>query len=143
MANITRFEPLQGIEDLFKGMFLQPVRFDLGVPDVQIKLNVTKGDGSYTVDAEMPGVKKEDIHVSVDGSMVTISGVVKQEKEEKEEKKGEQVIRAERYFGEVERSFSLPQDIDEARVEAKYTDGVLKLTLPMREKTKAKEIQVG
>ena len=140
MANITRFEPLQGIEDLFKGMFLQPVRFDLGVPDVQIKLNVTKGDGSYTVDAEMPGVKKEDIHVSVDGSLVTISGVVKQEKEEK---KGEQVIRSERYFGQVERSFSLPQDIDEGRVEAKYTDGVLKLTLPMREKTKAKEIQVG
>ena len=141
MSNITRFAPFPAnIEDLFKGMFLQPVRFDLAAPDVQIKLNVTKSDGSYAVEAEMPGVKKEDIHVSVDGSLVTVSGEVKKEKEEK---KGDQVIRSERYFGKVERTFSLPQDVDEAKVEAKYADGVLKLTLPLRATTKAKEIAIG
>ena len=86
----------------------------------------------------MPGVRKEDIRVSVDGAMVTISGEVKKEKEEK---KGDQVIRSERYFGRVERSFSLPQEIDEANVDAKYADGVLKPTLPLREKTKAKQSQ--
>ena len=141
MANITRFDPFSpNIEDFFKGMFLQPVRFDLGTPEVQIKLNVVKTDGSYSVEAELPGVKKEDIHVSVDGSVVTISGEVKNEKEEK---KGDQVIRSERYYGKVERSFSLPQAIDEAHVEAKYADGVLKLTLPLMEKAKAKEIAIG
>jgi HSP20 family protein len=141
MANIVRFDPFSAnIEDLFKGMFLQPVRFDLGGPDVQIKLNVVKSDGSYSVEAELPGVKKEDIHVSVDGPLVTISGEVKNEKEEK---KGDQVIRSERYYGKVERSFSLPQPIDEGRVEASYADGVLKLTLPLTEKAKAKQIAIG
>ena len=141
MANITRFDPFSSsLDDLFKGMFLRPVRLDIETPDVQIKLNVTRSDGSYKVDAEMPGVKKEDIHVSIDGSLVTISGEVKKEKEEK---KDDQVIRSERYFGKVERSFSLPQEIDEANVEAKYSDGVLKLTLPLREKSKAKTIAIA
>ena len=142
MANLTRYDPFStNLDDLFKGMFLRPVRLDLeGSEVVQIKLNVTRSDGAYQVEAEMPGVKKEDIQVSVDGAMVTISGEVKKEKEEK---KGDQVIRSERYFGRVERSFSLPQEIDEGSVNAKYTDGVLKLTLPLREKSKAKAIQIA
>ena len=116
------------------------MRFDIQAPEVQIKLNVTRTDGSYKVDAEMPGVKKEDIHVTVDGAMVTITGEVKSEKEEK---KDEQVVRSERYFGKVERSFTLPQEIDEAHVEAKYSDGILKLTLPLTEKSKAKQIAIA
>ena len=141
MANITRFDPFSvNLDDFFKGMFLRPVRMDIDTPEVQIKLNVTRSDGAYKVDAEMPGVKKEDIHVSVDGSLVTITGEVKKEKEEK---KGEQVVRSERYFGKVERSFSLPHEIDEPHVDAKFSDGVLKLTLPLREKTKAKQIEIA
>ena len=141
MANIKPFEAFpSNLDDFFKGTFLRPFRFDFGEPEMQIKLNVTKSDGSYAVEAELPGVKKEDIHVSVDGSLVTVSGEVKKEKEEK---KGDQVIRSERYFGKVERTFSLPQEIDEAKVEAKYADGVLKLTLPLRATTKAKEITIG
>ncbi len=141
MTNIIRYDPFStNIDELFKGVFLRPVRLDLDVPEVQIKLNITRSDGGFQVDAEMPGVKKEDIHVSVEGSMVTISGEVKKEKEEK---KGEQVVRSERYFGKVERSFSLPYEIDEAKVEAKFSDGVLKLTLPLHEKTKAKQIEIA
>ena len=141
MANITRFDPFSSnIDELFKGMFLRPMRLDAETPDMQIKVNVTRSDGAYVVDAEMPGVKKEDIHVSVDGGMVTITGEVKKEKEEK---KGDQVVRSERYFGKLERSFTLPHDIDEAHVEAKYSDGVLKLTLPLREKKKAKAIEIA
>ena len=141
MANITRFDPFStNFDDFFKGTFLQPMRFDIQTPEVQIKLNVTRTDGAYTVDAEMPGVRKEDIHVTVDGSLVTISGEVKKEKEEK---KDEQVVRSERYFGKVERSFTLPQEIDQAKVEAKYSDGVLKLTLPLTEKSKAKQIAIA
>ena len=141
MANISRYDPFAvDFDDLFKGMFLRPVRLGTDAPEVQIKLNVTRSNGSYTVDAEMPGVKKEDINVSVDGALVTISGEVKKEKEEKQ---GDQVIRSERYFGKVQRSFTLPQEIDEGQVDAKFTDGVLKLTLPLREKTKAKQIQIA
>jgi len=141
MANITRFDPFSlNVDDFFKGTFLRPVRLEMETPDMQIKMNVTRADAAYTVDAEMPGVKKEDIHVTVDGPLVTISGEIKKEKDEK---KGEQVVRSERYFGKVERSFTLPQDIDEAHVEAKYSDGVLKLTLPLREKSKAKAVAIG
>ena len=141
MTNITRFDPFStNLDDLFKGLFLRPLRLDIDSPEIQIKLNVTRSDGAYKVDAEMPGVKKEDIHVSVDGGMVTITGEVKKEKEEK---KGDQVVRSERYFGKLERSFTLPHDIDEAHVDTKYSDGVLKLTLPLHEKTKAKAIEIG
>ncbi|MCC7083195.1 MAG: Hsp20/alpha crystallin family protein [Burkholderiales bacterium] len=141
MANIRPFDVFPtGLEDFFKGTFLRPVRFDLDQPDMQIKLNVTHGEGAYSVDAEMPGVKKDDIHVTIEGSLVTIAGEVKKEKEEK---KGDRVIRSERYFGKIERSFSLPQDIDAAAVAAKYEDGVLKLTLPLREKQAGKTIKIA
>lgn len=140
MANVRSFDPFAArLDDFFKGTFLQPVRFDIGEPDMQIKVNVTRSENAYAVEAEMPGVKKEDIHVTVDGGMVTLSGEVKREKEEK---KGEQVVRAERYFGKIERSFSLPQEIDQAAVQARYADGVLKLSLPLREKKSARAIEV-
>jgi HSP20 family protein len=141
MANIkpVDFFPTT-LEDFFKGTFLRPVRFDFEQPDMQIKVNVTRSNGAYTVDAEMPGVKKDDIQVTVDGAMVTIAGEVKKEKEEKQ---GDNLVRSERYFGKVERSFSLPQDIDEAAVSAKYEDGVLKLTLPLREKQVGKNIRIA
>lgn len=140
MANIRRLDRFPaGLDDFFKGTFLQPIRFDFGEPEMQIKLNVTRSNGAYAVEAEMPGVKKEDIRVTVDGDMVTIAGEVKKEKEEK---KGDQVLCSERYFGKVERSFTLPQDIDEAGVSAQYADGVLKLNLPLREKKAVKAIEI-
>jgi len=88
----------------------------------------------------MPGVKKEDIGVAIDGNEVTITGEVKSEKEEK---KGETVIRSERYYGKIARSFTLPQEIDEARAEAKYTDGVLNLTLPVKAKATTRKVAVN
>ncbi|HET6491438.1 MAG TPA: Hsp20/alpha crystallin family protein, partial [Burkholderiales bacterium] len=118
MAGLTRFDPFaSNFDDLFKGLFLRPVRFDLEtLPQLQIKLDVKKTNGSYAVSAELPGVKKEDIHVDVDGNSVSISAEVKKESEEK---KGEQIVRSERYYGKLERSFTLDSDIDEAKVDAK------------------------
>ena len=87
--------------------------------------------------ADIPGVKKDDIKVSVDGNVVSISAEVKQEKEEKQ---GERVIRSERYRGAVSRSFSLGQDVDESAAQAKYADGVLELTLP--KKTAARQSMI-
>ena len=141
MANIKRFDPFEDFNDMFKGFFVRPMRFDLDVPSqMTIKLDVTKTDGSYAVKAELPGVRKEDINVSIDGSQVTISGEVKKEKEEK---KGEEVIRSERYYGHVSRSFALDQDVDEAKAEAKYSDGVLSLTLPTKAKVTARKRAVS
>ena len=139
MANVLRYKPADdAFDDLFRGFFMRPVRYE-GQPDVQIKLDVNEDEKAYTVHAEIPGVKKEDIHVTVEGGMVAISAEVKNEKEEKE---GNKVLRSERYYGKVSRSFSLAQDIDESAVVAKYTDGVLELTLPKRVGAKTRRIAI-
>ena len=122
MANITRFSPTsEALDDLFRGFFMRPVRFD-GQSDIQVKMDVSEDDKFYKVHAEMPGVKKDDIHVNIDGNQVSISAEVKNEKEVKE---GERLLRSERYYGSVSRTFALAQDVDESASQAKYTDGVL------------------
>lgn len=142
MANITRYDPFdmtfEPFDDVFRGFF-RPVRFEGQPQQMQIKTDVKENDKSYTVHAEIPGVKKEDIHVTIEGNQVSISAEVKKEKEEKE---GEKVLRSERYYGKVYRSFALGQDVDEAAATAKYTDGVLDLTLPKKATSGAKKLAI-
>lgn len=141
MANITRYDPFNELDDMFKGLFVRPMRFDLDVgPQMRMKIDVSKADDTYSVKADIPGVKKDDIQVSVDGNEVTISGEIKKETEEK---KGEEVLRSERYYGKISRSFTLPSDVDESKVTAKYADGVLKLSLPVKAAAKSKKITVS
>ena len=148
MANITRFDPFRlarfdpfgdSFEDAFRRM-LRPVRWEgaEGAP-VDIKVDVEENDKAYVVKAEVPGVKKEDIDVRIDGNVVTISAESKREKEVKEKGK---VIRSERYYGSMLRSFSLGNDVNDAEATAKYTDGVLELTLPKKETAAAKKLTV-
>ncbi len=139
MANLTRFTPRDDVfDDLFRGFFMRPIRLE-GGPEVQIKMDVKEDDKAYTVHAEIPGVKKDDIHVSIDGNQVSISAEVKNEKEVKE---GEKVLRSERYYGKVSRSFTLGGDVDEAAAQAKYEDGVLLLMLPKKAASKAKRLEI-
>ena len=141
MANITRFDPFTDLDDLFKGFLVRPLRYDLETQTpMNIKVDVSRSDDTYTVKAEMPGIKKDDITVSIDGGQVTISG---EAKKEKEEKKGEEVIRSECYYGKVSRSFTLPQDVDEAKAQAKYADGVLTLMLPVKAKAGSRKLTVS
>jgi len=119
MANLTRYDPFNlarldpfgELDDLFKGFFVRPVMFE-GKPQMQIKMDLKEKDDAYVVHADIPGVKKEDIHVSIDGNQVSISAETRMEKEEKE---GEKVLRSERYVGKVARSFTLAHDVDEAK----------------------------
>jgi len=146
MANLTRYDPFSlartdpfgDIDDLLKGFFMRPVLFE-GQPQMQIKMDVKEDDNANTVHADIPGVKKEDIHVSIEGNLVSISAETKMEKEEK---KGEKVLRSERYVGKVARSFTLAHDVDEAKSQAKYSDGVLELTLPKKAATATKKLAI-
>jgi HSP20 family protein len=139
MMNIKRIDPLdEAFNDLLQGFFVRPMSLEANQP-VQFKMDVREDDKAYTVHAELPGAKKEDIDVSVDGSQVTVTAEVKQETEQKD---GERVLRRERYYGKIARSFSLGQDIDEAGAQAKFTDGVLELTLPKKAVVSAKRLSV-
>ena len=139
MTNLIRFSPRDDVfDDLFRGFFMRPVRLE-GGQEMQIRMDVKEDDKVYTVHAEIPGVKKEDIHVSIDGNQISVSAEVKQEKEVKE---GEKLLRSERYYGKVSRSFTLGNDIDEAAAQARYDNGVLELTLPKKAATKAKRLEI-
>lgn len=141
MANITRFEPLNDlVDDLFKGFFVRPMVYEgaqTALP--RVKVDVAESNGGYLVHAELPGVKKEDIHVSIDGAQVTLAGEVKREKDVKE---GERLIHTERTYGKVERTFTLPQEIDDAKAEAKFADGVLELKLPKKAAAARKSVTI-
>ena len=117
-------------KDIAPGFYVRPLHGD-GVPTPsQIKVDVKETDGGYTVQAEVPGVPKEDIYVSIDGNVVSLRAEVRQHDQKTE---GEKVLRSERYFGSVARSFQLPVDVDAAQAKAKYDNGVLALTLPKKQ----------
>ena len=137
MANITRVDPF---DDIFRGFFVRPVDFNsTQAQPPSIKMDVKEQDDNYLIHAELPGVKKEDIHVVVDGNQVSISAETKQEKEVKE---GDRILRSERYFGNVSRSFQLERDIDDSKAAAKFNDGVLELTLPKRTASPNKRLSI-
>jgi len=140
-ANISRYDPFADtdLDDWFKGFFLRPISLQ-GQPPLQMKIDVSENDKSYTVRADIPGVKKEDIAVNIDDNQVSISAEVK---EEKEKKNGDRVVHKERYYGNVYRSFTLAQDVDEKAAQAHYEQGVLELTLPKKPAGKAKQLAIS
>ncbi|MFZ1364972.1 Hsp20/alpha crystallin family protein [Brachymonas denitrificans] len=116
-------------KDVAPGFFVKPLHGDPLPSASQIRIDVKETDKDFTVQADIPGVSKEDIHVSVEGSIVTLRAEIRQQDRQTE---GEKVLRTERYYGEVSRSFQLPSDIDEANAKARYDNGVLCLTLPKK-----------
>jgi HSP20 family protein len=115
-------------ENAFRRL-LAPLTLDTEAPAMTMKLDVTEKDGAYNVQAELPGVRKEDIQVRVDGNLVQIDAECRSDREQKE---GERVLRKERYYGSISRAFTLASDIDDSKVEAKYADGILTLLLPKK-----------
>jgi len=138
MRNLTLYHPFADttIDDLFRG-FLRPLRGEQDA--VSIKLDVAEKNGNYVVRAEIPGVNKDDIQVSIEGSQVTISAEVKRESEKKE---GERVLHTERYYGSAFRSFSLPAEVDETHSSAKYENGVLELTLVKKPEVAGRKLAI-
>lgn len=144
MSNLARFNPFSEMmepfnDDFFKSLALRPV-FRLTEGEPQMRLDLTEDDKNFFVKAEIPGVKKEDIKVSVDGNQVSLRAEVKKETEEKE---GSKVIRSERYYGSVARSFTLDESVDQAASTAKYEDGVLQLTLPKKPNGQARQLTIN
>jgi HSP20 family protein len=140
MANLTRLDPLNElVDDLFKGFFVRPVAFDGRGEAPRMRVDVAEKNGAYVITAELPGVRKEDIQVTIDGTQVTLAAECKREKEVPQD---ERLLHTERSYGKVTRSFSLPQELDEAKAEAKFTNGVLELTLPKKAAAARKQITI-
>jgi HSP20 family protein len=137
-GDIARFDPFFNIDEWLKGFPMRPMSMDMETAP-QIKIDVTEDDNAYHVRAEIPGVKKEDVKVQVEGNRVSISAENKQEKEEKE---GERVLYRECHQGSSYRTFTLGSEVDASKAEAKYENGTLELTLPKKEGKTAKRIEV-
>ena len=139
MNKLIAYDPFAdaGFDDLFRGFF-KPVREarDAAAP---IKVDVTEKPEAFVVHAEIPGVKKEDIQVTIEGNQVTIAAEVKRESEQKE---GDRVLRSERYYGAVYRSFVLPVELDETASQAKYEGGVLELTLAKKAQVAGRKLTI-
>jgi HSP20 family protein len=141
MANIARFSPFdETFNDLLRGFFVRPIGLETSGVPARFRVDVTESEKAYTVRAEIPGVRKEDINITIDGDEVAISAEVKNENEVKD---GERVLRSERYYGRVSRAFSLGQEVDEAAARAKYADGVLELTLPKKAAAAARRVTIN
>ena len=146
MTNLTRFDPFGELVRFdpfrsFDEMFRLPRMAYRALPaEPEMKMDLTEDGEAFRVKAEIPGVRKEDIHVAIDGNEVSISAEVKKETEEK---KGETVIRSERYYGRVARAFTLSHEVDDKKAEAKYANGVLTLMLPKKGDPTIKEVAIN
>ena len=141
MSNLRVLDPTSS--DPFESAlrrFFAPVAFEADTPALKMRVDVTEKDNAYLVQADIPGVKKEDINVRIDGNIVQIDAEVKREKETKGN--GDKILRSERYWGTISRTFSLAQDVDDSKVVAKYADGVLTLELPKKATSETKKITV-
>lgn len=137
MSSLTRRDPL---DDFFRGFLVRPVEYGNSTTEApQMKVDVKEVADAYQVHAELPGIKKEDIHVHIDGPVVSISAERKQSCDVKE---GERILRTERYFGQVSRTFQLGQDLDESRASARFNDGVLELSLPKKTAAQSRRLVI-
>lgn len=140
MVNVVRYRPFEdAFDDLFRGFIVRPFEVEREMSPPQIRVDVSENDGAYLVKAELPGVKKDEINVTIDANQVAISAEVKREREAKN---GDKELRSERYYGKVYRAFTLAQDVDDAAAQARYTDGVLELMLPKKAVTQAKKLTI-
>ena len=141
MSNLRLLDP--SFEDNFERAlrsFFSPRAIDPEIAPLKMRLDVSENDAAFTVKADIPGVKKEDLDVRIDGNVVQIDA--RKESESQTQGNGDKVLRSERHYGRISRTFSLGQDVDEAKVEAKYTDGVLTLLLPKKAPATTSKIQI-
>jgi HSP20 family protein len=140
MNNLRVFDPtVNDVFDPFFRRFFSPMRLNTEVEAPEVRIEVEEKEKNYIVRADIPGVKKEDINVRIDGNIVQIDAETRQEKDVKEKGK---ILRSERYYGAVSRAFSLAREVDESKAIAKYENGVLTLDLPMSESVGAKRLTI-
>jgi len=125
-------------KDFAQGFFIKPLQGESLPAAGQIRMDVKETAEAYTIEAEVPGVPKEAIHVTIDGNTVTVKAEVKKE----ESRAGESCLRSERYYGAAARSLTLPTTINHQQAKAHYDKGVLTLTLPKSSPSSSRELAI-
>ncbi|HEX9116503.1 MAG TPA: Hsp20/alpha crystallin family protein [Anaerolineae bacterium] len=145
MANLTRWDPFRemmslrdAMDSLFEHAMVGPAAGTERTAEWGLPLDVAENEDNFVVKASVPGVKPEDIEVTVHGELLSIRGEMKQE----QESKNEQYHLRERRWGTFARSLTLPAAVKADQVEAEYANGVLTLTLPKTDEVKPKRIEV-
>lgn len=146
--NLVKWNPFSELEDvsnrlnsIFGRLPVSTGQEMLAVTDWTPIVDISETDKAYLIKGEIPGVKKEDVKVTIEDGMITMRGERRQEKEDK----GEKFHRIERCYGSFMRSFRIPDDADESAVKAEFKDGMISVTIPKSEKAKSKpkEIEVS
>lgn len=135
---ISRLDPFTDFEELIRGLGASSLAREYE-RTLDMRLEVNEDDAAYFVNVDVPGVKKDDIDVSVEGNQVTITAEVKREKSNDKEKQ----LYSERYTGKTFRSFTLPSPVDAGKCEAIYDGGVLTLTLPKKTDGGSKHLSIN
>jgi len=130
MSSLTRFEPIDDFFPEFFRRMARPLSLDAGLP-AEIRVDISENAKEYLVSAEIPGARKDDIRVSIDGNVVSIEAEIRKDVEDKHAKDGRALLR-ETWRGSFSRVFTLGQEVDDKAAVAKLEDGVLRLTLPKR-----------
>lgn len=128
------------LDNLFEGFFRPLRRANEAVMASSMPMDVAERDNEYVIHAEMPGISKDNIEVTLSNGVLTISGETRQEDVERS---GDRVLRQERRYGKCARSVRLGTRIDEKNIKANYRDGVLELILPKAEEVKPKKIPLS
>lgn len=139
MARLSVYDPFAEVfPEIFRGL-LTPVRAN-GAEAAEIRIEVRESAREYQVQAELPGVRKDDIQVQIDGNRVSITAEVKRASADKPD--GERLLRSERFYGPLSRSFSLGSEIDDQNAGARFENGVLILTLPKQVSPTARRLTI-
>jgi HSP20 family protein len=143
--NLVKWDPIKELEavsnrlnHLFGRSRIEPNQETFLLADWTPNVDISETDDSYLIKGEIPGVKKEDVKITIENNMITLRGERQQEKEEK----GEKYHRVERSYGNFMRSFMIPDDADESGVKAEFKDGMINITLPKSAKAKGTEVVV-
>lgn len=139
MANLIRYAKPGQFDDLLRNLLWKPVGMMGDETELSIRTDVSEDDKAYFVNAELPGVKKDDIEITINGRQLSIKAEIKQEKEQK---KGEKLVHSERYHGEVYRGFTFEQEANAAQAKAKYENGILHLEIPKMTGAQSKHIKI-
>lgn len=138
VARMLRADPFRAFDDFFSDLRV-PAQLRTADLAPRVRMDVTESEQAYKVKADLPGVKKEDIKVNIEGNQVSIAAEMSAEKEQT----GAATICSERSWGQFYRSFTLPQAVDDAQAHAEFHDGVLELDLPKKTGGNGKPLSIS